>query len=226
MTFQHAFVNPPKLEKVTQEDGNRKYVTPNGDSYESVTSFIGRHWDKSFLVKWKAKVGEEKAEQIKNDAARRGTALHKVTESYLLNNLAELNDDPTTKALFNKLKPSLDRLNNIRLLETPLYSDKLQLAGTPDCIADYSNTLAVVDFKTSTRVKKKTQIVDYFLQCACYAEMYNEHFSEMPEKAIIIMAIPDLPYGMVYMHDMKDCVKMLDKFREDPVLFQQKMKAA
>lgn len=225
MTFQHAFVNPLKLEKVTQEDGNRRYVTPNGDHYESVTTFIGRHWDKSFLLKWKAKIGEEKAEKIKVDAARRGTALHKITESYLLNNLTEeVNDDPNTKALFTKIKPLLDRLNNIRLLETPLYSDKLQLAGTPDCIAEYSNTLAVVDFKTSTRVKKKTQIVDYFLQCACYAEMFYEHFNEMPQKAVIIMAIPDLPYGMTYMHDMDVCLKMLQKFREDPVSFQAKLK--
>ena len=219
MKFNHAFVTPPILTK-----GDRCYTTPEGNSYESVTTYIGRNWDKSFLIEWRKRVGAEKAAKISSAAIRRGTSLHKVTEKYLMNEELDLDDDPTTKALFNKIQPLIDRLNNIRLLETPLYSHKLQLAGTPDCIADYSNALAVVDFKTSTRVKKKKEIVDYFLQCACYAEMYNEHYGQMPEKAIIIMAIPDLPYGMTYIHPMDKCVKMLEIFRTDPVLFQNKIK--
>ena len=36
------------------------------------------------LEKWKQKVGEQKADEIKNLAANRGTAMHKILEKYIM----------------------------------------------------------------------------------------------------------------------------------------------
>ena len=223
--FKHELVNPPKLVQ-TNVDGKRLYLDENGKAYESVTSYIGRVLDKPGLHKWRARVGAAKADEIANAAARRGSNLHNVLESYLRNNLSEnakIKNDPSTKSLFLKVKPCVDRLNSIRLIETSLYSSELGLAGTPDTIAEYSGKLAVVDFKTSTRLKKKKDIVNYFIQCAAYGIMFNEHFGEMPKLSVIIMAIPDLHHGMVYIHPMEECVSMLQNLMKDPVLFNARI---
>lgn len=225
MTFTHNFVQPLPLKQVTDPEGKRYYTTPEDKRYESVTSFIGRNWDKTHLIAWKKRLGEKKADAETKRASVRGTSIHKISENYLRNNVnLDLDTNPLEKVLYVKIKPLLDRLDNIRLLETPLYSDRLQLAGTPDFIGDYSEELAVVDFKTATRAKKKIWIVDYFLQAACYGVMFEEHYGLMPKKAVIIMASEALPYAQLFIEPMDRCIKMLDKFREDPILFQKVLK--
>ena len=219
-TFNHNFVTPPPaLVKVDDERG--RYYENGDDKYESVTSFISRNWDKTFLVAWRKRIGEEKANKISKAATDRGSALHKALETYLFNQpIDEVLNSPLTKALFYKVKTPLDKLDNIRLIEKPLYSTKLKLAGTPDFIGDYNSKLAVVDFKTSTRAKKKIDITDYFLQAACYAVMYEEHYGIMPELAVIIMATESVPYPQLFIEPMERCVKMLHNFINDPLKFQ------
>jgi len=220
--FNHNFLTPPKLIKV-DENGTRRYQIPSGHSYESVTNYIGRLFPKPDLHKWRKRVGEKKATQISTAAATRGTALHKAAESYLLNETPDLENSPTTKDLFIKIRPIIDRLNNIRLIETPLYSDELELAGTPDVIADYSGELSVVDFKSSTRMKKKFDIMNYWLQCGAYGIMYNEHFGEFPVKSVIIFGVPTLPFGICQIVPMEDCVRWFQEFRKDPQSFYDRL---
>lgn len=226
--FKHVNVNPPVLKQM-DIDGVRRYVNPEGNSYESVTTYLSRVFDKPYLIAWKKRVGAKKATSIAGAAAKRGSALHTAVNNYIENTLDEsatFDSDPLTKSLFIKIKPLLNRLDNIYLTEKPLYSNVLNLAGTPDIIAEYRGELAVVDLKTSTRVKKKTDIVDYFLQCACYGVMFNEHYGKMPTKAVIIMAIPTLNYGMTYIHPMTECISMLDNLMRDPVAFNKKVASA
>ena len=54
-----------------------------GHRLPSVTTILDKTKDKSFLTRWKAKVGEEEAERIKNHSSRRGTAMHKFIESFV-----------------------------------------------------------------------------------------------------------------------------------------------
>jgi genome maintenance exonuclease 1 len=62
---------------------------------------------------------------------------------------------PNFKALFNLLKPALDNIDNIAAIETPLWSKILGLAGRTDCIAEYNGKLSIIDFKASTKEKRK-----------------------------------------------------------------------
>src|ERR1700747_401692 len=149
-------VKLPKLNRVTGEDGKRYYENEKGIRYISVTTFLGQDND-GFIEKWRMRVGEEKADAISRRAAQRGTSLHECLEQTLLNNppsWAELSKDLLNKSLFLQMKPLIDRIDNIRMLEGMMYSDSLKLAGTTDCIADFDGILSVIDFKTSLRIKE------------------------------------------------------------------------
>ena len=62
--------------------GTRVYEVV-GTKLPSVTTILGATKDQEFLKKWKAKVGEAKAEEIKNLSSKRGTAMHKFLECYI-----------------------------------------------------------------------------------------------------------------------------------------------
>lgn len=217
-TFNHNFVDLPKLKRI-EVDGERRYQTPAGKAYMSVTTLTGKHGKKE-IFEWRQRVGDEKANAISKRATGRGTNLHKTIENYLLNQPAswqQLDEDVLNKQMFVQIKPILERIDNIRVLESGMYSDKLELAGTPDCIADYITKergpeLSVIDFKTSTRMKKEESIPAYFMQGAAYGVMYHEHTGELPKNVVIMMAVETASYPLTFVKPMKDCVVMLVNF--------------
>lgn len=184
--FNHITHQFPKL---LQEnlDGSRVYVTPNGDRYPSVTTVLADH-GKDAILEWRKKVGEEKANEISRKATTRGTGVHKALELYLKNeDVSTLEMMPNVKSLFVRMKQELDgKVNNIHCLEDKLFSHKLRLAGTVDCIAEHNGVLSVIDFKTSIRLKKKENIASYFMQGAAYATMFTE-LTSIPINQVIIL---------------------------------------
>lgn len=193
------------------EDGSRYYLTPGGNRYQSVTTLTG-NWNKKQILEWRQRVGEEKANEISTKAAKRGTSLHKCVEQYLLNQEPDYGPNPLTKSMFHKIKPVVDRLDNIKLVEGTMYSDRLRLAGTTDCIAEYSGRLAVIDFKTSTRAKKKEDIQNYFMQGGAYGAMYEELYGITPEIVVIMMAVEVMPYPIVFIEPYDKCYEKLTDF--------------
>ena len=112
----------------------------------------------------------------------RGNEFHALIEKYLYNNLnlcEEITDiDTNLLTLFNQLKPDLDKIDNIRGLETGLWSDTVGLAGRADCVAEYDGELSIIDFKGSTRTKRARDIENYYLQATAYALMWQDNFGE------------------------------------------------
>jgi len=228
MNFTHNFVDTPKVDLVELPEG-RRYLTPNGDLYKSVTTFIGENWDKSFLDKWKKKIGENKAASESLRATDRGSYLHKTCEKYLLNDEIEykkaLNDDILNKLLFLKIKPELNKISNIRCIEKSLYSDELRLAGTPDIIADYDGVFSTIDLKGSGKEKLEEYITTYWIQVAIYSRMYAELFGVMPQQSVIIMAVEDSPAPSVFIESSFKGQLRLNEFIDDPVGFQKRLEA-
>ena len=208
--FKHDFVTLPKMQRIN-EDGSRYYLTPEGNRYQSVTTLTG-NWNKKAILEWRERVGEKKATEISTRAASRGTSLHKTVEQYLLNEDVDFGPNPLTKSLFHRIKPIVDRLDNIKLVEGTMYSDTLKLAGTTDCIAEYSGKLAVIDFKTSTKAKKKEHIANYFMQGAAYGRMYEELYNQTPEIVVIMMAVESMPYPITFIEPYAKCNEMLMDF--------------
>ena len=52
-------------------------------TFPSVTSVLGDTSDKSGLDAWRNRIGHQKADQIGQDAANRGTVMHRLCEIYL-----------------------------------------------------------------------------------------------------------------------------------------------
>ena len=143
--FNHVNVDlPTKLNRVSI-DGKRYYEVQD-QKLVSVTTVTSFQSAKS-IAAWRARVGEEAANRKTRRATSRGTDMHTLTEHYLKNEpLPKV--QPLSEFLFKFAKSTLDNIDNIHALETPLYSLRLGIAGTVDCIAEYNGELAVIDFKT------------------------------------------------------------------------------
>ena len=80
--------------QITDPETGKRVYEINSYRLPSVTTILGATKDQQFLKDWKAKVGEAEAERIKNLSSRRGTAMHKFLEHYILgtgyNDLTEL----------------------------------------------------------------------------------------------------------------------------------------
>lgn len=187
--FNHVRHDFPQL---LQEnvDGTRCYVTPTGQKYPSVTTVLS-DYNKASIQEWRAKVGEEKANEISRKATTRGSSVHKALELYLKNeDVSSLEMMPNVKSLFVRMKQEIDnKVNNIHCLEDRLFSHNLKLAGTVDCIAEHEGVLSVIDFKTSIRLKKKDNIANYFMQCAAYADMFTEMTSIPITQVIVLIGV-------------------------------------
>jgi len=86
----------PKMTRKTTEKG-RKYFTPDGNAYPSITTVLNILSVDS-IMKWRKRVGEEEANKISHQAATRGTSVHKLAEDYIDNV-----DDWKGKAMPNNL---------------------------------------------------------------------------------------------------------------------------
>jgi hypothetical protein len=181
----------PKITRKTTENG-RKYFTPEGNAYPSITTVLSI-LGKDAITEWRNRVGEEEANRISSFASKRGTAVHKIAEDYL-NNEPDYKKGhmPASIVSFNTMKTVLDeRLSNIWMQETFLYSDKLKCAGQVDCIAEFDGELSIIDFKTSRKEKKEEWITSYFIQASFYAAAFLERTGIAIKQAVIIITVDD-----------------------------------
>jgi RecB family exonuclease len=74
--------------------------------------------------------------------------------------------------------------------EIALYNDKLKYAGRADMIGTWKGYEAVIDFKTSKKVKKDGWLTDYKIQCTAYALAHNEMFDTNIKYFVILIGIP------------------------------------
>ena len=189
--FVHNLVHIPPSPRV-EIDGIRYYKTPAG-TFKSVTTILGEKLDKSGLLAWKERVGEEEATKISTQAARRGTSIHNLAEAYLMNDPNwKKGAMPVNLDTFSRIRPILDlNIGSIYGIETPLYSARLKTAGTCDLLAGYRGINSVIDFKTSKRVKKEEDIEGYFLQAAAYSWCAQELTELKFPQIVIIMSVDD-----------------------------------
>lgn len=209
-TFHHIVHDIPKLVRVDTENG-RLYQTPSGRAYPSVTSVLSI-LGKREIMEWRKRVGEEEANRISGRAKSRGTAVHSLCESYLRNEKVE--PGPFDLDTFRSLQPLLDRIDNIHCLETQLYSNYLQVAGTVDCIAEFDGKTSVIDFKTSTRVKSRDDIHGYFMQTSAYAVMFEE-LTKIPVGRLVILMSVDNEDPLVFVEKRDEWIGEFIKIRED-----------
>ena len=119
---------------------------------------------------------------------------------------------PTTKFMFHHATPYLDKINNIHAIERTLYSEYLGLAGRVDCIAEYEGELAVIDFKTSNKIKPEKWLENYFVQEMFYASAYYELTGIPVTKLITLMVTPDGEVKVFDKRNKGDYIKLLVRY--------------
>jgi len=212
MSFiHHNYLGDIELEK-KETNGIRLYHLPNGAWVPSITS-ITSFYNRQIFVEWRKRVGEEKANAITKKATARGTDFHQVCQDYLENKELDWNDyQPLTKIMFSHAKPYLDKINNIHAIERTLYSEYLGLAGRVDCIGEYDGELAVIDFKTSEKIKPEEWIENYFVQEMFYAAAYYEMTEIPPVKLITIMVTPGGEVKIFDKRNKSDYIRLLVRY--------------
>lgn len=207
---QYAPITVPTLTRV-EKDGVRRYKTPEGNLYPSVTTVFGII-ENTALNEWRDSIGHEEADRVAKRAAKRGTYIHEQAEHLLKGTKAP--NDPINNMLYrdawNAFKPTVDKIGDVYAVETQLYSDKLRIAGTVDCIGYWQGKVSIIDFKTSSRRKTHESIETYWMQTAAYAQMWEERTGIEVNNLVILMSVED-DTPMVFT-DYKQ--NWLDKFNE------------
>ena len=179
--------------------GTRVYEVV-GTKLPSVTTILGATKDQEFLKRWKAKVGEAKAEEIKNLSSKRGTAMHKFLECYIEGSGY---DDLTDIGV--QAKPMAQKIIDIGLApvdeyygsEVTLYYPGLY-AGSTDLVCRHNGMDTIIDFKQANKPKNKDWIEDYYLQIAAYCMAHDYVYGSQIQQGIIMVCTPDL-----YFHEFK-----------------------
>jgi len=191
MNFRH--LQPDQLPEIKQinVNGKRHYKTPSGN-FISITTLLASETPPGIL-EWREAVGDDVADYVMRKAGDRGTKVHDIIELYLSNK--PLDDLSITygvlaSGLFNLMIPALDRIDNIRILEKGLYSERLGVAGRTDCIAEFDGKLSTIDFKTTS--KKRDEINEnYLIQATFYSLAWEERTGQKIDQIVIITGAED-----------------------------------
>jgi|APSaa5957512535_1039671.scaffolds.fasta_scaffold15186_9 hypothetical protein len=205
MSATKLLSNFPDLKEFYPQGGGRRYVTPEGHQYPSVTTVIGAQSDKTGLDEWRARVGDKEADRISRKARNRGQLLHDICEKYALGEEGfDAGYFPDVIAMFESMRYVFDEdVTEVVGTEIPMYSDHLETAGRTDLVAKYKNRLAIIDYKNSMKPKKAEWIRNYFIQTSVYCVMFEERTGVPIADIVIIMAIEGNPRAEVF-HGKRD----------------------
>ena len=199
--------------QINSESG-RRYQTPDGNVYPSVTTVLSIV-SSAHIEEWKRRVGEGVSKEISSKAAKNGTKLHEACELYLLNKKPVFDFTELTAAdMFKLIKPVIDGIKTVHAIETRLWSDRLQVAGSVDLICEFDGVLTVVDWKSSSRFKSRDEISSYFMQCAIYSCMFWERTGLVAKKIKIVMATKDDGL-LIFDEDVSTWLPEFKKVREE-----------
>ena len=181
-----------------QVEGRRLYATPDGNAVASVTTILDATKDKTHLIAWKKRVGEQKAQEIVTEASGVGTRMHKYLEDYI-----EFGKWPTpgsnpyaqqAHSMAEQIKENaLGDVDEIWGSEVNLYMPQMY-AGTTDLVGQYKGQPSIMDFKQTNKPKKPEWVFDYYLQLVAYAEAHNEIYGTNIREGHVFMCSRDLQY--------------------------------
>lgn len=180
-------------ETSTLQGVGRIYLIDEERPYPSITTILGQTLEddkKNALDAWRNRVGKKESDKIANLAATRGTNTHLMLERAMAGQDPKVHEFPKEHAaIFNSLKLEIRKITEVHGQEVVLFSDMLGIAGRCDLVGDYQNEIAIIDYKTSSRVKSADEIGDYWLQCCFYAMAHNEMFGTNISKMVILMGV-------------------------------------
>ena len=198
-------------------EGQRHYDVSN-EKLPSVTTILAATQSdekKESIARWKAKVGENEADRVRDQAASRGSNMHLHLERHILGSgHMDLTDEgqvagDMAQVIISKGLCDLSEIwgSEVVLFYPGLYAGQTDLVG----VYDYENS--IVDFKQSNKPKRKEWIEDYFLQLAAYAMAHNCVYESEITQGVILMCTPD-KYFQKFQIKGREFIKYQHKFLE------------
>ena len=215
--FEHVNLDIPDI-KTQNVDGKRYYVNAEGTKYPSITTVLSV-LSRQGIMEWRKRVGAEVANAISTKAARRGTHVHQMCEDLINNKLNIKEFLPVDVEMFKTIESIIiEKIDKIHAQESALYSDYLGVAGRVDVIAEWEGRLSVIDFKTSSKPKKKEWISSYFQQTSAYAVMFEERTGIPVDQLVVLIAVDqNEPQIFVEKRDnhIQDCINTIADFNKE-----------
>ena len=165
------------------------------------------------LEEWKARVGTQAADRIRDVSAMRGTAMHTYLEGYIegKNHLDLTAIGQEAKKMSDVvIEQGLRDLGEVWGSEVTLYYPGLY-AGATDLVGIYDGRPAIIDFKQTNKPKQREWIEDYFIQLAAYAMAHNYVYGTKIQSGIILMCSKDCFFQKFEVHD-KEFQQYMHKF--------------
>jgi genome maintenance exonuclease 1 len=208
--FNHIPVNFTQSELI-EKDGGHYYQTPSGVVYPSITTMLQKTQSQEkqkSLQNWREQ--EIAADYITEQAAVVGSETHKLIENYLNGEDILEKFRLLSEAHFSNLLPFVDKINDIHGIELRLYSDKMKLAGTSDCIANYDGKLSIIDYKTKRSNQREEWLTDHFIQATSYGVMFKE-LTGIKVEQVVILVSSEKNTRMEFMKNPDDYVDLLEQ---------------
>ena len=216
------------LKRVTNRSGERHYSL-DGEKVPSVTTILDKTKSqkaKDSLNAWRERVGYSEASRISRESTLRGDKMHKYLEDALHGKQSldfEIFNDEEKKMSEVIISQGLNKkLHEIWGCETPLYYPNSH-AGTTDLCGIYDNEESIIDFKSSTKTKKREWITDYFLQTCAYALAHNLQHDTNITQGVILMCTPNLEFQEFIIKDneflwyQKKFMERVDQYKQQVI---------
>jgi CRISPR/Cas system-associated exonuclease Cas4 (RecB family) len=179
-------------------EGKRHYDTGK-EKLPSVTTILSATQDPEkaeSLKAWRTRIGEASATRIVDEAAARGTAMHKILERYVGEegylDLTQVGLNAHNMAI-RVIEQGLCNVSEYYGIECTLFYPGLY-AGQTDMVGVHKGQDAIIDFKQTNKPKRDEWIADYKLQLAAYAMAHDYMHKTEITKGVIMMCSKDNYY--------------------------------
>ena len=203
--------------------GGKRHYDVGEEKLPSVTTILSATQSdekKKSLADWRARMGAQSADRIRDVSAMRGTAMHRYLEAFIdgtghkdLTSIGR-EAEPMARRIIESGRGELDEVWG---QEVTLYYPGLQ-AGATDIVGVYEGQPAIIDFKQTNKPKKREWISDYFCQLGAYCMAHNYVYGTKIQKGVILMCSKDLLFqkfeveGNDFVKHQHDFLRKIDQY--------------
>tara|TARA_R110002020_G_scaffold466915_4_gene690027 strand:- start:4162 stop:4812 length:651 start_codon:yes stop_codon:yes gene_type:complete len=155
--------------------------------------------DKSFLEKWRQRVGEEEADRIVAHSIAVGKSMHSYLEGKIKNEEGDIlyNFNPNKKLATELAKLIItkglkDKLQEVWGVEARVHFGEYY-RGITDLVGVYEDEPCIVDFKQKRKPQYESysSVQNYFTQMAAYGMAHNRMCKTKIKKGVVLIATHD-----------------------------------
>ena len=203
--------------------GGKRHYDVGEEKLPSVTTILSATQSdekKKSLADWRARMGAQSADRIRDISAMRGTAMHRYLEAFIdgtghkdLTSIGK-EAEPMARRI---IESGLGELDEVWGQEVTLYYPGLY-AGATDIVGVYGGQPAIIDFKQTNKPKKREWITDYFCQLGAYCMAHNYVYGTKIQKGVILMCSKDLLFqkfeveGNDFVKHQHDFLRKIDQY--------------